>query len=108
MFMKATAIMKTSRRSALIAALLLFTSHVLVAQTDYIGSPVNFSGHPRNLLLKGEEDALKKTIGGDKKWGKNQQTIIHDPDRILSVPPVKRTHIDLGLMGKPRETPSRR
>src|SRR5260221_12995119 len=103
MFMKATAIMNTSRRSALIAALLLFTSHVLVAQTDYIGSAVNFSGHNRILLLKGEEDAIKKTIGGDKIWGKMQQAIIDESDRLWSVPPVERIQIGRRLLDKSRE-----
>jgi hypothetical protein len=102
MNMKAMEIMKISRRSALIAALLLFSSHMLMAQTDYIGS-LGYPGHPRILLLKGEEKAVKTTISGDKIWGKMQQAIIDESDRLLSLPPVERIQIGRRLLDKSRE-----
>lgn len=84
-------------------ALLFFNSHMLIAQTDYIGSPADFPGHPRILLLKGEENAVKKTISGDKIWGKMQQAIIDESDRLLSLPPVERIQIGRRLLDKSRE-----
>jgi len=88
----------------LAAALFLISIHYnLLAQTDHIGSPANFTGHPRILLLKGEENVLKKTISGDKIWGKMQQAILDESDRILSLPPVERIQIGRRLLDKSRE-----
>lgn len=97
------AIRMLSRRSAGMAVLLLFISPGLIAQTDFIGSPANFPGHPRILLLKGEEDAIVKTIRGDKIWGKMQQAILDESDRLLSLPPVERIQIGRRLLDKSRE-----
>jgi hypothetical protein len=86
------------------ATVLLFLhSHFLIAQTDYIGSPANFPSHPRILLLRGEEDAVKKNISGDKIWGKMQQAILDEFDRLLSLPPVERIQIGRRLLDKSRE-----
>ena len=86
-----------------VTVFLFLTGHLLIAQTDYIGSPANFRGHPRILLLKGEEDAVKKTINGDKIWGKMQAAIITESDRILVLPPVERVLIGRRLLDKSRE-----
>ena len=97
------AILPYSRRSALTAVLLLFISHGLLAQTDYIGTPANFTSHPRILLLAGEEVALKKSIASDKIWSKMQQAILDESDRIISLPPVERIQIGRRLLDKSRE-----
>ncbi|HEY4290923.1 MAG TPA: heparinase II/III family protein [Puia sp.] len=116
------AIMRASRRSALTAILLFSISHLLIAQTDYIGSPaelrrsigprssspvtfalLGYLGHPRILLLKGEEAALKKSIGKDKIWSKMQQAILDESDRIITLPPVQRIQIGRRLLDKSRE-----
>ena len=88
-----------SKRFFTATFLLFFVSHLVVAQTDYIGSPADFPSHPRILLLKGEEDAIKKTISGDKIWGKMQQAILDESDRILTLPPVERIQIGRRLRG---------
>jgi len=77
--------------------------HRLSAQADLIGSPANFPGHPRILLLKGEEEVIKRTIAGDKIWGKMQQAILEESDRLLSLPPVERIQIGRRLLDKSRE-----
>lgn len=82
---------------------LLLITHVLTAQTDPIGPNAQLPGHPRILLLKGEEDAVKKTISGDKIWDKIQQAIIAESDRLLSLPPVERIQIGRRLLDKSRE-----
>jgi len=83
--------------------LILPVRHILIAQTDYIGNPANFPGHPRILLLKGEEDAIKKTIAGDAIWGKMQQAILDESDSIITLPPVERIKIGRRLLSKSRE-----
>jgi len=84
-------------------SLFLLFSHLLMAQTDFIGDPAHFPGHPRILLLKGEEEVVKRTIGGDKVWGKMQQAILDESDRIVSLPPVERIKIGRRLLDKSRE-----
>ena len=83
--------------------LFLLFSHVLTAQTDFIGDPSRLPGHPRILLLKGEEEVVKKTIGGDKIWGKMQQAILDESDRIVSLAPIERIKIGRRLLDKSRE-----
>lgn len=81
---------------------LLFGGGKLMAQTDHIGSltpPV----HPRILLLQGEENAVKKTIGGDRIWSRMQQAIIAESDVIVTLPPIERIKIGRRLLGKSRE-----
>ncbi|HEY4209105.1 MAG TPA: heparinase II/III family protein [Puia sp.] len=82
--------------------LLFACCHSLTAQTDRVGSLIP-PGHPRILLLKGEENAVKKTISGDKIWNKMQQAILDESDRIISLPPVERIKIGRRLLDKSRE-----
>ena len=81
---------------------LCFSGLALLAQTDHIGV-INPPGHPRILLLKGEEEAIKKTIDGDKIWSKMQQAIIAESDKLVSLPPVERIKIGRRLLDKSRE-----
>ncbi|MEO5684646.1 MAG: heparinase II/III family protein [Chitinophagaceae bacterium] len=85
------------------AFLLLFIQVTVLAQTDYTGSPANFPGHPRILLLKGEEAVIKKTIGGDKIWASMQKTILDECDQLLTLPPVERIQVGRRLLDKSRE-----
>ena len=87
----------------LAATLLLFIHSFVTAQTDYIGNASNLPGHPRILLLKGEEAAIKKSFGADKIWGKMQTAIIAECDRMLTLPPVERIQIGRRLLDKSRE-----
>ncbi|HVW60304.1 MAG TPA: heparinase II/III family protein [Puia sp.] len=81
---------------------LFFWGGRLMAQTDHIGS-LTPPPHPRILLLRGEENAVKKTIGGDKIWIKMQQAIIAESDMIITLPPIERIKIGRRLLGKSRE-----
>ena len=72
------------------------------AQTDHIGS-VTLPDHPRILMLKGEENAIKKTISADATWTKLQQAILTECDNLISVPPVERIQIGRRLLDKSRE-----
>ena len=73
------------------------------AQVDQIGTITNLQPHPRILLFKGEEDAIKKTISGDTTWQKLQNAILSECDTLLGRPPVERIQIGRRLLDKSRE-----
>ncbi len=75
----------------------------LIAQAEYIGAADQLPSHPRILLLKGQEEIIKKTISGDKLWGNIQQVIINESDKMLLLPPVERIQIGRRLLDKSRE-----
>ena len=94
---------RASRRSAPMVLLLLIISHVLFAQSDTVGTFAGVPGHPRILLLKGEEEAIRKGGANDKIWSKMQTAIIDESDRMLLLPPVERIQIGRRLLDKSRE-----
>lgn len=59
--------------------------------------------HPRIMLLKGEEAAIKKSIKASPVWGKMHQTILDECDQIIPLPPVERIQIGRRLLDKSRE-----
>jgi hypothetical protein len=82
---------------------LVIAGHLLIAQTAFIGPDAKIPGHPRILLLKGEEEAIRSTIASDKIWSKMQAAILAESDRMLSLPPVERVLIGRRLLDKSRE-----
>ncbi|MCW3108282.1 MAG: hypothetical protein JWQ09_2788 [Segetibacter sp.] len=94
--------MKTNRFFVNLLVLLLITSTVS-AQVDHLGSDVKMPDHPRILMLKGEEEAIKKNIAGDKTWNKIHQAIIAESDNLIPVEPIKRIQIGRRLLDKSRE-----
>ena len=73
------------------------------AQTDHIGTAVSLPDHPRILLLKGEEDAIKKTVNLDKTWDKMHGIILAECDALLDAAPIERIQIGRRLLDKSRE-----
>ena len=73
------------------------------SQTDHIGSNPKLPDHPRLLLLKGEEAAIKKTIAADTIWTGLQEAILAESDRLLTVAPIERIQIGRRLLDKSRE-----
>ncbi|MGV3560258.1 heparinase II/III domain-containing protein [Larkinella arboricola] len=82
---------------------LLLIPSVVRAQVDHIGAQATLPDHPRILLLKGEEDAIKRTIGADKAWAKLHGIILAECDALMEVPPIERIQIGRRLLGKSRE-----
>jgi len=72
------------------------------AQADFIGM-AKMPAHPRILMLKGEEAAIKKTIAADETWGKLQAAILAESDNLLAQPAVERIKIGRRLLDKSRE-----
>ncbi|MGI8637495.1 MAG: heparinase II/III domain-containing protein [Segetibacter sp.] len=94
--------MKTRTTFVNLLVSLLITS-TISAQVDIIGANVKLPDHPRILMLKGEEAAIKKNIAGDKTWAKIHQAIIAESDNLITVEPIKRIQIGRRLLDKSRE-----
>ncbi len=83
-----------------ILTLLCFCSMTaLNGQVEKLAVP----GHPRILLLKGEEANIQRTIASDNAWKNVHQSILTECDRLLLVPPVERIQIGRRLLDKSRE-----
>ncbi|QHV93651.1 heparinase II/III domain-containing protein [Spirosoma endbachense] len=85
-----------------IVALVLPISSVS-AQVDHLATTPKLPDHPRLLLLKGEEETIKRTIGTDKTWGKLHQAILTESDVLLGAAPLERIQIGRRLLDKSRE-----
>lgn len=92
--------MKTNLLLLKVMAFLLLLHLPARAQVEALGA---LPAHPRLLLLGGEEQALKNTVGADKTWGKLHQAILTECDRLLPVAPVERIQIGRRLLDKSRE-----
>ena len=95
--------MKPKSLFAYLLALILLNLNEAHAQTDHIGMDYKFPGHPRILMLAGEEAVIKNTISKDQTWGNVHQTILAESDKLLSLPPVERIVIGRRLLAKSRE-----
>ena len=73
------------------------------AQQDSLGPSAGVTGHPRLLLLAGEEGGIKRTIAADKIWSRLHQAILTESGSLLSKPPIERIQIGRRLLDKSRE-----
>jgi hypothetical protein len=83
--------------------ILLVTGTVVSAQTDKNKLILKVPDHPRILLLRGEEAAIRQTISADEIWKKLDQFIISECDKIIPRSPVERVLIGRRLLDKSRE-----
>ncbi|MEO7766971.1 MAG: hypothetical protein ABIS01_06075 [Ferruginibacter sp.] len=95
--------MKVKNCILYIFAFLLFVNPRTFAQEKYINANQPVPGHPRILMLKGEEASIKKTMELDPAWMKAHAAILMESDRLLSVAPVERIKIGRRLLDKSRE-----
>ncbi|GAB3010657.1 heparinase II/III domain-containing protein [Spirosoma pulveris] len=86
-----------------VLVLVLFVMVTARAQPNPVRINEPIPGHPRLLLLNGEEDALKRTISADKTWEKLHQAILAECDQLVGVEPLKRIQIGRRLLDKSRE-----
>ena len=75
----------------------------LRAQTEYVTPSTPLPSHPRILLLKGEEKALKKQVNADPYWKEIQADLIREADRIVELPVNQRIKIGKRLLSVSRE-----
>ena len=78
------------KRFFAVALVSLFSLVAMHAQTEYVKEQAVIPSHPRILLLKGEEKALKKNIAKDPFWMHFHQTIINTADVMLDEPVNER------------------
>jgi len=64
---------------------------------------IKIPGHPRILLLKGQEDGIKQTIATNAVWKKVHQSILAECDKIIAKPNLERIQIGKRLLDKSRE-----
>jgi len=73
------------------------------AQEEFINANQQIPAHPRILMLKGEEAAIKKTMSLDATWMTAHQAILAESDRLLSEAPIERIQVGRRLLAKSRE-----
>lgn len=87
----------------LLAVLIFMSTGPLRAQTEYVTPSTPLPSHPRILLLKGEEKALKKQVNADPYWKEIQADLIREADRIVELPVNQRIKIGKRLLSVSRE-----
>ncbi|MBC7903675.1 MAG: heparinase II/III family protein [Gemmatimonadaceae bacterium] len=81
----------------------LLLASLSFAQTDFIGAEFQMPAHPRLLMLKGQEDPVKKNVAADKNWQRIQQAIFAESDNIAVLPSLERKQVGRRLLGVSRE-----
>jgi hypothetical protein len=84
-------------------ALILTLCQSISAQPNQLQIPDIHQGHPRLLLLKGEEDAILTSIKNDSTLLMIHHVIIQESERILNLKPIERIQIGRRLLDKSRE-----
>lgn len=64
---------------------------------------MNDFGHPRILLLKGEEQKIRELIAGDETWEKMHFAILKECNKIICKPPLERVMVGRRLLATSRE-----
>ena len=91
-----------NNKTILLFASIFFCTQIF-SQKDYFDANFKLPSHPRILLFKGEEKALKTTISADVTWAKMQKAITDESDNLLTVVPIERIQIGRRLLDKSRE-----
>ncbi|WP_106827858.1 heparinase II/III domain-containing protein [Parabacteroides pacaensis] len=80
-----------------------FLQYAVCAQTVFVEAGKRLPEHPRLLLKKGEEKALKKQIGKDAIWKEIHQTIMEESTALLDKPVSERIKTGRRLLSVSRE-----
>jgi hypothetical protein len=94
--------MKT-KRSLIFLSIILLLNSIIFSQVDHVGANLKLPGHPRILMLRGEEAAIEQNIASDKTWSKLHLAIIKECENLLPTEPIKRIRIGRRLLDKSRE-----
>lgn len=95
--------MQKFKEISLFLVLLLFVHSFSIAQTDPVFDVSKLPGHPRILLLKGEENNIKRTNSSDSIWNQVNNSIFTFCDILLDKAPVERILTGKRLLSVSRE-----
>lgn len=70
---------------------------------EVVGLNPTLPSHPRLLMLKGEEKALKKAIGKDVVWTEINSTLLDEATKIIDLPLSERIKTGRRLLSVSRE-----
>jgi hypothetical protein len=94
--------MKTNLITTLFLAFSFLSVYACKAETNENAS-IKKGDHPRILLTRGEEKAIKQSIAKDATWKKMNDAIITECDKMIDLPAVERIQIGRRLLDKSRE-----
>lgn len=73
------------------------------AQVDSLTASISPPAHPRILLLRGEEQTLRKQIAADPTWTRLHRAVLAQCDTMLTTAPLERVQIGRRLLATSRE-----
>lgn len=81
----------------------LATTVGVVAQERKLPESYSLPGHPRLLLLKGEEASVRASITANPSWRRIHESILQESEAINGLPPLERIQIGRRLLSISRE-----
>jgi hypothetical protein len=88
---------------ALFVCVITFISIAGSAQEIALPPMEKLPGHPRVLLLVGEEAMIQTSVTENRVWKKMHETILRASDEMISLPTLERKLIGRRLLSKSRE-----
>ena len=95
--------MKTNLLILRLSVALWVTGVSACAQVENNLNATKLPAHPRILMLRGEEAAIRQTIVSDEIWKATNQFILDECDKLITKPTVERVLIGRRLLDKSRE-----
>lgn len=87
----------------LVGGLWLCLTGQLAAQVDSLTAATPVPAHPRLLLLRGEEEKLRRQISADTTWTRLHRAVLAQCDTMLTTAPLERVQIGRRLLATSRE-----
>jgi hypothetical protein len=97
-FINAKKIPKNHLKAVVFLFLILFASCSSRQSPEYL-----LTIHPRILMLKGEEKAIKKSVKKNTEWKKMHEAILSESKSFIDLPPVERNMKGFRLLHISRE-----
>jgi hypothetical protein len=91
------------KRLVKLLTILILGISVSCNNDDFQGGNLSDAGHPRILLLKGEEQQIRDLIDSDETWKKMHYAILEESVKIIGKPELERVLIGRRLLSTSRE-----
>jgi hypothetical protein len=89
--------------SILIFSLVFLSTNSCEKSNDPLIDVADKKGHPRILLLDGEEQQIKDLIAADETWKKMHNAILEECNKMLGKPELERVMVGRRLLSTSRE-----